>query len=80
MFIKTEDFNYLQTLLSGLGEESKKRFLGILSKVSGGAEGEAIKKIKVVDDSIRDRQGIMEGDFITRTTIKKAYKQAKEGK
>lgn len=34
MFIKSYDFKYLQTLISGLGEDTKKRFLGILLRVS----------------------------------------------
>jgi hypothetical protein len=42
--------------------------------------GQDISKIKIVGDEIFDVQGIEPGEFITRTMIKKAYKEAKEEK
>ena len=41
--------------------------------------GEAVGKINVVDDSVFDERGIEPKEFITRTMIKKAFKEAKGG-
>jgi len=39
-----------------------------------------VEKIHIVDDSIFDKKGFALGEFVTRTMIKKAYKEATEGK
>jgi len=80
MYIKKEDFSYFEGLHKSLDEEKGKRFLEILVKEAGKKAGEDVSKIKVVGDEIFDVQGIEPGEFITRTMIKKAYKEAKEGK
>ena len=79
MYIKKEDFGYFEGLYKSLDEAKRKRFLEILLKAGSKKIGEDISKIQVVDDSIYDERGIEPGEFITRTMIKKAYKEAKEG-
>lgn len=78
MFIKKEDFNYFESLNKGLDEVSRKRFLDILLKSASKKSGAEISKIQVVGDEIYDVRGIEGGEMITRTMIKKAYKEAKE--
>lgn len=80
MYIKNEDFDYLKNLLNGLNEEVKKKFMSTLLKTGSERVGEEMKRIKVVGEDISDRQVIDQKEFITRTMIKKAYKQAKEGR
>jgi len=80
MYIKKEDFNYFEGLYKSLDEAKRKKFLDILVKAGSKRIGEEISKINVVGDEIFDVQGIDPGEFVTRTTIKKAYKEAKEGK
>jgi hypothetical protein len=80
LYIKKEDFNYFESLYKSLDEAKRKRFLDILVKVGSKRAGEDISKIKIVGDEIFDVQGIEPGEFITRTMIKKAYKEAKEEK
>ena len=78
-YIKKEDYLYFETLLNTLDETRKQKFINLVTK--GGCErtGIDIKKIKVVDDSIYNVQAIQPDEMITRTLIKKAFKQAKEG-
>lgn len=80
MFIKKEDFAYLENLNKGLDEAGKKRFMEILRKSAASRAGEEVKKIQVVDDDIFDILAIEPVQFVTRTMIKKAYKTAKEAK
>jgi hypothetical protein len=78
MFIKENDFSYLEGLYKGLDEERRKKFLNILLKTGSKRSGEEdIKRIEVVDDRIFDLPAIESGEFITRTMIKKAFKEAK---
>lgn len=79
MYIKTEDFTYFETLHKSLDEEKQKKFLSLLMKTVSNKTGVPdIGKIQVVGDEIFDSRGIEPGEFITRTSIKKAYKTAKE--
>lgn len=80
MYIKKEDFGYFEGLYKSLDEAKRKRFLELLLKEGSKRVGEDISKIQVVDDSIYDERGIEAGEFITRTMIKKAYKESKEEK
>lgn len=78
MYIKTEDFNYFESLYKSLDEEKKKKFLAMLMKTVSKKIGSTdIGKIQVVGDEVFDSRGIEQGEFITRTSIKKAYKSAK---
>ncbi|HWR59150.1 MAG TPA: hypothetical protein VN328_09705 [Thermodesulfovibrionales bacterium] len=80
MYIKKEDFSYFEGLHKSLDEEEGKKFLDILVKQAGRRVGEDVSKIQVVGDEIFDSRGIEPQEFVTRTMIKKAYKEAKEGK
>lgn len=80
MFIKEEDFRYLEGLYKGLNEEDRKRMLKVLLRAGSKRSGEEdIKKIEVVDEQIFSLRAIDPEEFITRTMIKKAYKEAKGG-
>lgn len=80
MYIKKEDFGYFEGLYKSLDETKRKRFLDILLKAGSKRIGEDISRIQVVDDSIYDERGIEPGEMITRTMIKKAYKEARGDK
>ncbi len=79
MYIKKEDFKYFEGLYKTLEKTKQKRFLNILLKTAGKRAGEDISKIKIIGDEIFDVQGIEPGEMITRTMIKKAYREAKGG-
>jgi predicted CopG family antitoxin len=79
MYIKKEDFSYFETLYKTLDEAKQKKFMDIIVKAAGKRTGEDISKIKVIGDEIFDVQGIDPGEIVTRTMIKKAYKEAKGG-
>lgn len=79
MYIKKEDFNYYEGLYKSLDEAKKKKFQDLLLKAAGKRIGEDISRIQVVGDEIYDERGIEPNEMITRTMIKKAYKEAKEG-
>lgn len=80
MYIKKEDFSYFEGLYKSLDEEKQKKFLSLLVKTVSKSTGSPdIGKIQVVGDEIFDSKGIEPGEFVTRTSIKKAYKSAKEG-
>lgn len=76
MFIKKEDFSYLEKLYQGLDEEGQRRFLMHLTKSAAAKSGEDIlETIKVVGDEIFNQRGVDQKEWITRTMIKKAYKE-----
>jgi len=80
MYIKKEDFSYLEGLSKTLDEQKQKIFVTALTKAAGTRSGEeVIKRIHVVGDEIFDEMGIDPKEFITRTMIKKAYRAVKEG-
>lgn len=79
MFIKKEDFKYLETLCLGLDGETRKRFLKLLAQAASVRAGEdLLGKIKVVGDEIIGEQSTEPSEWVTRTMIKKAYKEAKQ--
>ena len=57
----------------------KKYFWTSLVKAGTDRTAEEVGKINIVDDSVFDERGIEPKEFITRTMIKKAYKEAKGG-
>ncbi len=77
MYIRKEDFGYFETLYKALDESKQKRFLDILQKSVSKRAGAETSKIQIVGDEIFDERGIEPGEFVTRTMIKKAYKEAK---
>ena len=79
MFIKKEDFKYLETLCLGLDVEMKKRLLKLLAQAASVRAGEdLLGKVKVVGDEIIGERGTEPSEWVTRTMIKKAYKEAKQ--
>lgn len=79
MFIKKEDFKYLETLCQGLDGEKRKIFLKLLAQAASVRAGEdLLGKIKVVGDEIIGERGTEPSEWITRTMIKKAYKEVKQ--
>lgn len=80
MYIKQEDFNYMEGLYRTLKSENRKLFLDLVIKHQTKKAGEFADKVKVVGDDILDKQAIDPKEFITRTAIKKAYKMVREGK
>ena len=79
MYIRKEDFAYFESLCKSLINQRKERFLNILVKAGTDRTGQEVGKINVIDDSVFDERGIEPKEFITRTMIKKAYKEAKGG-
>jgi hypothetical protein len=78
MYIRKEDFSYLEGLCKVLSDEGKKKLMEIIKKEAGKRTGGSVEKINIVDDSIFDERGIEPGEFITRTMIKKAFREAKD--
>jgi hypothetical protein len=79
LYIKKEDFNYLEGLYKTLDEGKRKAILDHIKKEAARKAGEdVITKILIVDADM-DREALDSASFITRTMIKKAYKAAKGG-
>jgi Trp operon repressor len=77
MFIKREDYQYLEGLCKSLSEAQQERLMtALLGKDRTGSLGE---RVRIVGEEIYDRQGVEQKDWITRTMIKKAFKDAKQG-
>lgn len=77
MYIKKEDFHYMENLYRTFNDSEKKRFLQTLLSAYRIKPEEFKGKIRIVEDDIFDIQGVEEGKFITRTAIKKAYRSVK---
>ncbi len=75
MYIRKEDFNYFKSLHNGLDEVKRRKFLEIIEREASNKMGGYISKIQVVGNEIYDERGFEPGEMITRTMIKKAYKQ-----
>lgn len=79
MFIRNSDFSYLEGLYQSLDEETRKRFLALLVKgASVRVREEILKSIQVVGDEIHNVRGTDPKEWVTRTMIKRAYKEAKQ--
>lgn len=79
MFIKKEDFKYLETLCQGLDVDDRKRFLKLLAQAAFVRAGDdLLGKIKIVGDEIIGERSTEPSEWVTRTMIKKAYKEAKQ--
>ncbi len=77
MYIKKDDFGYFERLCEDLDETRQRKFLDILLKSVTTKKGTEASKIQIVGDEIFDERGIEPGEFVTRTMIKKAYKEAR---
>lgn len=78
MYIKKEDFGYLEGLYKVLDAARRQKFTDILLKTVSKKAGIDISRIEVVGGDIFDVRGIPQGEIVTRTMIKKAYKATKE--
>lgn len=77
MFIKREDYAYLEGLYRTLAPAQQEQFMtSLLGKDKTGELGE---RVRIVGDEIYGEQGVDQKDWVTRTMIKKAYKDAKQG-
>jgi Trp operon repressor len=77
MFIKREDYQYLEGLCKSLSPSQQERLMTtLLGKDRGGSLAE---RVRIVGEEIYDSQGVEQKDWITRTMIKKAFKDAKQG-
>ena len=82
MYIRKEDFAYFESLCKSLpdqkkNDQRKESFLNILLKAGTDRTGQEVGKINVIDDSVFDERGIEPQQLITRTMIKKTYREAK---
>jgi len=57
-----------------------RNFLNAVMKTQDVRTGDFSGKVKIVGDDIFDKQGIDPKEFITKTAIKKAFKEAKKPK
>lgn len=76
MLIKREDYTYLDGLYRTLTLPQQERFMTTL--LGKGRTGELSERVRIVGDEIYGEQGVDPKDWVTRTMIKKAYKEAKQ--
>lgn len=77
MFIKREDYAYLEGLYRTLTPAQQERFM--TSLLGKGRTGELADRVRIVGDEIYGERGVDQKDWVTRTMIKKAYRDAKQG-
>jgi len=80
VFITPEDFRYLEGLHATLDATRRERFMAALLGKAAAAEGgkQLHERIRVVGEEIYNERGVDPKEWITRTMIKKAYKEAKQ--
>jgi hypothetical protein len=78
MFITREDYRYLEGLFESLSPVQREHLMSRLLGKNASGSGLA-GRVRIVGDEIYDEQGVDAKDWITRTMIKKAYKEAKAG-
>jgi len=79
MYIRKGDFIFIKGLYVRLDEELKKKFLEGLIRRAGERARADFRKIQVVGEEIFGSRGIELRELVTKTMIKKDYKEAKEG-
>ena len=79
MFITREEYRYLEGLHDSLEPAQHETFMTLLlGKGRAGTQGGGLaERIRIVGEEIYDERGVDAKDWITRTMIKKAYKDAK---
>jgi Trp operon repressor len=77
MFIKREDYQYLDGLCKTLSAAQQERLMTAL--LGKDRVGSLAERVRIVGEEIYDTQGVDQKDWITRTMIKKAFKDAKQG-
>jgi hypothetical protein len=75
VFIKREDYTYLEGLYRTLTPAQQERFMASL--LGKGKTGDLAERVRIVGDEIYGEQGVDQKDWVTRTMIKKSYKEAK---
>lgn len=68
----------MDSLYKTLDEEGKREFLKQLKKACGIDPDTKAGAVRIVGDDIFDRQAVSPEEFITRTMIKKVYKNVKK--
>ena len=81
MLITREDYRYLEGLHDSLEPAQREIFMTLLlgKGRSDAQDGGLAGRVRIVGEEIYDEQGVEAKDWITRTMIKKAYKDAKHG-
>ncbi len=77
MYIKKEDFLSMDGLYRTLDSKGKKEFIQQIMKAYGIKPDEKEGVVRIVEDDIFDRQAIAPEEFVTRTMIKKIYREIK---
>jgi hypothetical protein len=78
MFIKERDYDYFLALHESLDADTRKRFMAHFLKAVKAKTGEDLQRaIRVVTDQVLDERAIEPEEWVTRTTIKKVYKEIK---
>lgn len=75
MFIKREDYQYLDGLCKSLSSAQQERLMTAL--LGKDRVGSLAERVRIVGEEIYDTQGVDQKDWVTRTMIKKAFKDAK---
>lgn len=76
MYIKEQDFHYLEKLCESLKDSERKLFLDSLLKASTGSTARPLEKINIVNEELLNTRAIDSSEYVTRTAIKKAYRAA----
>jgi hypothetical protein len=77
MFIKREDYQYLEGLCKSLSASQQERLMAAL--LGKDRTGSLAERVRIVGEEIYNEQGVDQKDWVTRTMIKKAFKDAKQG-
>ena len=81
MFISREDYRYLDGLHQSLPPAQRERLMTLLlgkGHSTAAGQGGLAERVRIVGEEIYDEQGVDAKEWITRTMIKKAYKEAKQ--
>jgi hypothetical protein len=81
MFITREDYRYLEGLHQSLPPAQRERFMTLLlgkGHSTAAGQGALADRVRIVGEEIYDEQGVDAKEWITRTMIKKVYKEAKQ--
>jgi hypothetical protein len=78
MFIRERDYDYFLALHGSLDQDRQKRFMAQFLKALKAKTGEDFQRAtRVATDKVLDEQGIEPEEWVTRTMIKKVYKEVK---
>lgn len=79
MYIRAEEFKFLQRLYKRLDEEGRRRFLKTLLEAGGKGpgEGNTLKLQLILGERLWEEEKIDPNEVITRTMIRQAYREAR---